>query len=109
MTSEKFEVEIEMLDVAEKTDDDADSDIESLVDVEPMHDVEEASIKALEASWSNGHMRRKRYRGICYCQMYCSGHWRYFSRIINGRRVFKTCGGSGWTVRCAGNSYMLRC
>ena len=109
MNFDKFEVKIEILDIAERTDDEAESDIETLVDVEPMHDVEESSIKASKASWSNGHIRRKWYRGICYCQMYCNGQWLYFSKRINGRIVYKTCGGRGWTVNCAGNTFILRC
>lgn len=104
---EKQEVEIEIHGVAEKTDAPADEGIFTEIDLEPMHDIAEDDISA--KSCTNGHIRRKRYKGVCYCQMCCGGNWLYFYKVINGKRKYLTCGGGAWTVNCSGNRWILQC
>jgi hypothetical protein len=58
---------------------------------------------------TDGHMRSINVNGVCYCQMSCGGQWLYFYKVINGNRVYLQCGQPGWTVPCAGNSWILRC
>lgn len=89
--------------MARKTDDPADTEVKKTPSIE--NEPPEQNTNC-----TTGHIRRKTYKGVCYCQMCCDGTWYYFYKEVGGKRVYMTCGTRpGWTVDCSGNNWILSC